>query len=81
MIRKENEGGTSWMEQAGCLDSSPDIFFPTGGGGVKIAKAICRECVVRENCLDYAIDNNIDHGVWGGASERERRKIVKLQRL
>ncbi|MFO0920119.1 MAG: WhiB family transcriptional regulator [Candidatus Saccharimonadales bacterium] len=79
-MSKGIEGETSWMEQAACSDSSPETFFPTGGAGVKIAKTICTECVVREDCLNYAIDNNVDHGIWGGTSERERRRIIRLQK-
>ncbi len=52
-------------------------FFPTDGRGVVIAKKICQGCVVIDECLEYALNNRIDHGVWGGQSERQRRKILK----
>jgi WhiB family transcriptional regulator, redox-sensing transcriptional regulator len=46
-----------------------------------VARQICRDCPVQALCLEYALDNRIDHGVWGGASERERRRIARQRRL
>lgn len=65
------------MPQAICRSEPPDTFFPPDGVGVEKAKGICAECPVQEPCLEYALANRIDHGVWGGASERQRRKILK----
>jgi WhiB family redox-sensing transcriptional regulator len=59
----------------------PAIFFPNDGVGVQVAQRICAECSVRAECLDYALDNRVDHGVWGGASERERRRLLRQRRL
>lgn len=56
-------------------------FFPEDGAGVKIAKDVCALCPVREDCLDHALIFRIDHGVWGGASERQRRRILKGRKL
>ena len=64
-----------WMIFANCGDQEPSTFFPKDGAGVDIAKRICMGCVVREDCLEYAIVTKQDYGVWGGTSERERRKI------
>ncbi len=65
------------MEQGNCNNHSPEVFFPKDGAGVAIAKHICSSCVVMQECLEYALSNRIDHGVWGGASERQRRRILK----
>ena len=72
---------TSWMEQGTCRDLPANIFFPSDGAGVEIARRICANCAVKLICLDYAVDNHIDHGVWGGESERERRRIARRRRL
>jgi WhiB family redox-sensing transcriptional regulator len=70
-----------WMVDARCKDMDPAIFFPTDGVGVQVAQRICAECNVRTQCLEYALAGHIDHGVWGGASERERRRILRRRRL
>ena len=57
------------------------MFFPGDGVGVIKAQKICATCPVKEQCLSYALDNHVDHGVWGGASERERRRILKRRRV
>lgn len=66
-----------WMSLSECADSAPGTFFPSDGKGVEVAKRICERCVVKEDCLEYAINTRQDHGVWGGTSERERRRIIK----
>lgn len=66
-----------WMEHALCRTIRTEVFFPSDGHGVEIAKAICRDCVVKDPCLEYALINDIKHGVWGGTSERERSKLAK----
>ena len=72
---------TQWMRRGRCKDMDPAIFFPNDGVGVQVAQRICAECPVRAECLDYALDNRVDHGVWGGASERERRRLLRQRRL
>ncbi|MDA8267759.1 MAG: WhiB family transcriptional regulator [Actinomycetota bacterium] len=72
---------THWMRRGRCKDMDPAIFFPNDGVGVQVAQRICAECSVRAECLDYALDNRVDHGVWGGASERERRRLLRQRRL
>lgn len=64
-----------WAEQARCLHADPEIFFPEKGGSTREAKRLCAECDVRAECLEYALDNDERFGVWGGLSERERRKL------
>lgn len=73
----------SWREAAQCKapDIDPKIFFPVDGAGVIAAKEICRNCVVRGECLEYALAIREGHGVWGGASERERRRILRQRRV
>ena len=51
------------------------------GMEIIVAKSICDSCLVSESCLEYALQNQIDHGVWGGCSERQRRKILKEKRI
>lgn len=70
-----------WMAKGNCFERPPSEFFPSDGVGVDRARKICATCVVRSTCLDYALRNRIDHGVWGGTSERERRRILKARRL
>ena len=69
-----------WMENAKCRGGEPNTFFPSEGVGVAEAKMFCLDCVVRAACLEYAIENGQVHGVWGGASERERKEIARNHR-
>jgi WhiB family transcriptional regulator, redox-sensing transcriptional regulator len=69
-----------WMEQAVCRGAAPSSFFPSDGSGVEAAQRICDHCPVRAECLEYALEHRIEHGVWGGASERERRRILRTRR-
>jgi WhiB family transcriptional regulator, redox-sensing transcriptional regulator len=69
-----------WMAKGLCASIPPSTFFPSDGAGVEVARRICATCPVQEPCLEYALANRIDHGVWGGASERERRRILKRRR-
>jgi WhiB family redox-sensing transcriptional regulator len=59
----------------------PDLFFPERGASTKEAKAVCQGCVVREDCLEYALANGEKFGIWGGLSERERRRIRRQRAL
>ena len=65
----------SWQDFANCLGVDPDLFFPERGASTREAKEVCRGCVVREECLEYALANGEKFGIWGGLSERERRRI------
>ena len=71
---------TDWMQRGSCRFEPPATFFPSDGVGVEVAKRICAECPVQEACLEYALGQRIDHGVWGGTSERQRRRILKKRR-
>ena len=67
----------NWMAEGNCASREPSTFFPSDGVGVEVARRICSDCPVKEPCLEYALTNRIDHGVWGGCSERERRRIIR----
>ncbi len=71
----------TWMADASCRHSSPDLFFPgEDQAAMNEAKRICAACPVKQPCLDYALDNIIKHGVWGGLSEKQRRAIRKTRK-
>lgn len=71
---------TEWMADGLCREYPAETFFPRDGVGVIAAQRICAECPVARECLEYALANHVDHGVWGGASERERRRIARERR-
>ena len=64
-----------WQERANCLGVDPDLFFPERGASTREAKEVCRGCEVRHDCLEFALQNGEKFGIWGGLSERERRRI------
>jgi WhiB family redox-sensing transcriptional regulator len=69
-----------WQADAACLDADPDLFFPDCDirpslARVKQAKLICRGCPVSASCLNWALDSGHEHGIWGGLTEDERRKL------
>ena len=75
-----DEAEQTWMAEGSCRHYPPAAFFPSDGVGVDAARKICAECPVKVACLEYALTQRIDHGVWGGCSERERRRILKRRR-
>jgi WhiB family transcriptional regulator, redox-sensing transcriptional regulator len=64
-----------WQERALCAQTDPEAFFPEKGGSTREAKRICSGCEVRAECLEYALVNDERFGIWGGLSERERRRL------
>ena len=64
-----------WQERALCAQTDPEAFFPEKGGSTREAKRICSGCEVRAECLEYALANDERFGIWGGLSERERRRL------
>ena len=66
-----------WQEQALCAQTDPEAFFPEKGGSTREAKRICHACAVRDECLEYALLNDERFGIWGGLSERERRRLKR----
>lgn len=70
-----------WQEEANCLGVDPDLFFPERGASTREAKAVCAGCEVRVDCLEYALANGEKFGIWGGLSERERRRLRRQRAL
>lgn len=67
-----------WHERALCAQTDPEAFFPEKGGSTREAKRVCLSCDVRSDCLEYALMHDERFGIWGGLSERERRRLKKL---
>lgn len=65
----------SWQDYANCRGGDADLFFPERGASTRKAKAICHACDVRQACLEFALVNGEKFGIWGGMSERERRRV------
>ena len=66
-----------WVAYAACRDSDPYLFFPGADGDTSKAVTICNSCAVKEQCLDYALTARERYGVWGGTTERERRRLLR----
>lgn len=66
-----------WQERALCAQTDPEAFFPEKGGSTREAKRICAGCEVRAECLEYALAFDERFGIWGGLSERERRRLKR----
>ena len=66
-----------WQERALCAQTDPEAFFPEKGGSTREAKRICQGCEVRDECLEYALAHDERFGIWGGLSERERRRLKR----
>ncbi|MFQ6485897.1 MULTISPECIES: WhiB family transcriptional regulator [Brachybacterium] len=74
---EQDEAELSWQERALCAQTDPEAFFPEKGGSTREAKKVCVSCEVRAECLEYALENDERFGIWGGLSERERRKLKR----
>ena len=70
----------TWRSQARCKGIDPDVFYPVVEEEVDEAKAICAECPVRLACLEFALAARERDGIWGGATEKERRRIIRQRR-
>lgn len=77
VFARSADNDLAWQALALCAQTDPDMFFPEKGGSTREAKKTCLNCEVREACLDHALDNDERFGIWGGKSERERRKLHK----
>jgi WhiB family redox-sensing transcriptional regulator len=71
----------AWQQRGACRGADPNLFFPERGESVKEAKAVCTGCPVREECLEYALENHEVLGIWGGLSGRERRQQRRTGRV
>lgn len=70
----------TWRQLAACRGVEPDIFYPASDEEAEVAKAVCGQCAVRQPCLEYALASRERDGVWGGATEKERRRIQRQRR-
>ena len=73
----DETGLLGWQEQALCAQTDPEAFFPEKGGSTREAKRICVGCEVKGDCLEYALEQDERFGIWGGLSERERRRLKR----
>lgn len=72
-----DDGQLAWQADALCAQTDPEAFFPEKGGSTRDAKKVCGACPVKQQCLEYALSNDERFGIWGGMSERERRRLRK----
>ncbi len=70
----------TWRQHSACKGVDPDIFYPVSDEEAEVAKAVCAQCPVRQPCLEYALGTRERDGVWGGATEKERRRILRQRR-
>jgi WhiB family transcriptional regulator, redox-sensing transcriptional regulator len=70
----------AWMHDANCRGLHASAFFPSDASGVEAARRVCAECSVRSECLEYSLVNRLDHGIWGGTSERQRQRLLRQRR-
>lgn len=80
LVPTEERRTFDWRERANCTDADTELFFPADGMDAAEAKALCRGCEVRESCLHYALTIPETKGIWGGTSERERRRMRRARR-
>jgi WhiB family transcriptional regulator, redox-sensing transcriptional regulator len=76
-VDAEDTDDSQWQDRALCAQTDPEAFFPEKGGSTREAKRICLGCEVRDACLDYALAHDERFGIWGGLSERERRRLKR----
>jgi WhiB family redox-sensing transcriptional regulator len=73
------DDGLGWQGKALCAQTDPELFFPEKGGSTVAPKQVCQSCDVRAECLEYALEHGIGFGIWGGMSEQQRRKTIRLR--
>ncbi len=84
-IRTHDWDVDDWRTSSLCRDTNPELFFPIGSTGealdqIEAAKAVCSECLAQVECLEFALNTNQEAGVWGGATEDERRRMRRARR-
>ena len=70
----------SWMKQGACRGLDPNLFFPIYEKDEAVPKEVCSTCPVRIECLEYSLERREDHGIWGGTTEKERRRLRRQRR-
>jgi len=75
MSERTSQQPLSWADFGSCTNADPDLFFPQPGADTAYARSICRSCTVRTQCLDYALESGQKHGIWGGMTESQRRRL------
>jgi WhiB family transcriptional regulator, redox-sensing transcriptional regulator len=80
VLRMRDRSSMSWRQAAECRGADPAVFYPDEDEDASEAKAICESCPVREPCLEHALVVREKHGVWGGLTERERRRVIRQRR-
>jgi WhiB family redox-sensing transcriptional regulator len=70
----------AWRRHSACRGLDPEIFYPTTDDEADAAKVVCHGCSVQERCLEFALQGREKEGVWGGATEKERRRILRQRR-
>jgi WhiB family transcriptional regulator, redox-sensing transcriptional regulator len=76
-VDEPDSGVLSWQDQALCAQTDAEAFYPDKGGSTREAKRICVGCEVKQECLEYALMQDERFGIWGGLSERERRRLKR----
>lgn len=80
LIAGSGQNGLDWQEAAKCKGRNSEIFYPQRGVPTASAKSLCKDCRVKQECLEYAIVHDERFGIWGGLSERERKKVIRERR-
>ena len=78
-VGQDDDDALAWQGDALCAQTDPEAFFPEKGGSTRDAKRICQTCEVKGQCLEYALQNDERFGIWGGLSERERRRLRRAR--
>ena len=70
----------AWRQRGACRGLDPGTFYPASDEDAGAAKAVCAQCPVQDDCLEYALENREGEGIWGGATEKERRRLLRQRR-
>lgn len=79
-IKNQYSRKEAWRARAACHGINPNFFYPADKASIEAAKTFCQGCEVHDDCLAYALANEEIFGIWGGASERERKRILKRRK-
>lgn len=81
IIRQAPHEEIDWRNEGSCVGIGPELFFPEKGQPTTVAKEICKDCVVRIECHQFAVENDERFGIWGGIGEQERRRLRRQRKL